>query len=450
MMCKEINADTIFSNTGNKYSLGEKIGKCGQGIIYSTENNEFITKLYYPTGKSEIDENIIEKIKYIKDTNAPKNFAPIIDVIEQPYIGYVMEKENGYKTLNSYLVPDKGCSVHEWYNKGLGLYERLFVGYIIAKAFENMEKQYLYFCDISTDNIFVKIDKNSAIKITDIDDIYTPGKGISTNPDSTRYTAPEIAKGLRCPDVLSDNYSLAVLLYELLRVGHPYSSDKNSINMLPAEIVFTEEISRLFERCFVDGCANRAHRPSASEFQNAFLKATNKIVKCPNCGAWHYLIKKEKEWRNCPWCDFETKPKAIIYFYDMLFAGEDYKTIDPNECLSSKLEDLFVIKENRRNRIKGFYFFKNSESIKLPSIRENYLTIVHNEKGYYVYNEFSKEGIVIKRFRTGQFNKLDYKKALLLQNGDEIYFEVNDSDATKIECAGHTYSYVKMAKFMEV
>ncbi len=76
--------------------------------------------------------------------------------------------------------------------------------------------------------------------------------------------------------MLSDNYSLAVILFELLRVGHPYISDDvldgtpeedenalagnadyvtddNSTNMLRQILSSRINLKELFRRCFVDG-----------------------------------------------------------------------------------------------------------------------------------------------------------------------------------------------------
>ena len=470
---EDLTGVTIASTTGRKYKIQGKIGQGAQGVVYSIAGEELVVKLYYPTGSQAIEADILERIKCIKNIKVPRNFVAITDIIEQPYIGYVMEKVEGYKPLNSYLIPDRNKSFPEWYNSGLGLYERLFIGYIIAKAFVSLEKQNLSYCDISGNNILVRVVKGASVKMIDVDNIYTPGRGAAAILGTPRYIAPEVVSGLRSPDVLSDNYSLAVILFELLRVGHPYISDdildgtpedeeqalngnadyvteENSTNMLPADVVFTDKLSKLFERCFVDGKVNRLNRPSASEFQNALLDATNKIIKCPNCGAWHYPRKKNGAWQGCPWCDTETKPKARLNFYDILFAGNHYQTLSQNDIVSIKLENTFIIKENRKNYVKGFYLLNSSISSNIPIMTDNYVSIVHNGKGYYVYNAFSKNGIIVKQYKTQKYYRIENNMTLLLETGDEIYFEMDGTYATKIHCGGKEYSYIKMARFMEV
>ena len=81
---------------------------------------------------------------------------------------------------------------------------------------------------------------------------------------------------------------------------------------------------------------------------------------------------------------------------------------------------------------------------------DNYVSIVHNGKGYYVYNAFSKNGIIVKQYKTQKYYRIENNMTLLLETGDEIYFEMDGTDATKIHCGGKEYSYIKMARFMEV
>lgn len=234
--------------------------------------------------------------------------------------------------------------------------------------------------------------------------------------------------------MLSDNYSLAVILFELLRVGHPYISDDvldgtpedeenalagnadyvtddNSTNMLPADIVFTDKLKELFRRCFVDGKHNRLSRPSATEFEQALLEASNKVIKCPSCGAWHYPRKDGKSYAGCPWCDSPSRPKAMLNFYDILFEGTDYQT---GKILDSKagkkLVNSYVLKESRKNLVKGLYVLRFDDPSKERRTADNYITIAHNEQGYHAYNEFGKDGIVVKQYGTNKYIRVEKTK----------------------------------------
>ena len=465
---QNLTGETIITISGKRYKLGKLAGYGAQGVVYEDDTGLKMIKLYYPSGSEIVDEDILDRLRYIRKVKMPPNFVEIEDIIDEPYIGYVMEKVTGYKPLSTYLIPDKEMTFSDWYNRGLGLRERIFIGYIIAKAFGELEKNNLSYCDISGSNILVRIQKGASIKMIDVDNIYTAGKGTAAVLGTPRYIAPEVMSRQKNPDVLSDNYSLAVILFELLRVGHPYISDdvldgtpedeeaalagkydyvtdENSTNMLPANVVFTDKLKELFRRCFVDGKKNRLARPSALEFEYALLEASNKVIKCPSCGAWHYVRKTGRVYEDCPWCDSQSKPKARLNFYDILSEGEDYRTGQKVDSESKgKLVNTYILREGK-NQIKSLYVLRYDNPATTSRAAENYMTIAKDSRGYWAYNEFSKEGIVVKRYRTKEYVALQSKEAVLLENGDEVYFELN----VTIEVGGRKYSFIRMARFME-
>lgn len=471
---EDLTGVTIMSETGSKYKLLKQAGCGAQGVVYEEARGKYMVKLYYPSDCQTIDNDIIERLRFIKNISMPSNFVAVVDIITKPYIGYIMEKVSEHTPLNAYLIPDRSKPFPEWYNRGLGLYERIFIGYVIAKAFAELEKSNLAYCDISGNNILVKISKGASVKMIDIDNVYIAGKGKASVLGTPRYIAPEVINGQHTPDVLSDNYSLAVILFEILRVGHPYISDdildgtpedeenalagassyvtpENSTNMLPEDIVFTDKLKALFKRCFVDGKNNRLCRPSATEFEHALLEASNKLIKCPTCGAWHYPRKTGKIYEGCPWCDAPSRPIAMLNFYDILFDGKDYQRARVvGDKKSGKLVNTYVLKTGRKNIVKSLYVLRFDDLGKPSRASENYLTIAHDAKGYHVYNEFSKKGIVVKRYATREYIRIESKKELLLRSGDEIYFEIQGAGSVGIECGGSQYSFIRMARFMEV
>ncbi|WP_158098627.1 protein kinase domain-containing protein [Flavonifractor sp. An112] len=465
---QDLSGEIITSVEGTKYKLGELAGYGAQGVVYQAENSSKMIKLYYPTGSDIVDSEILERLSFIKNVKVPPNFVAIHELIEAPYVGYVMDRVVDHRPLNTYLIPDKNLSFAEWYNQGFGLRERIFLGYLIAKAFGALERSNLSYCDISGNNILVKIGKGASIKMIDVDNIYVAGKGNAAVLGTPRYIAPEVISRQKNPDVLSDNYSLAVILFELLRVGHPYISDEvldgspedeeaalagkvtyvtdeNSTNMLPADIVLTVKLKELFRKCFVDGKRNRMARPSAQEFEFALLEASNKVIKCPSCGAWHYPRKANRVYSGCPWCDAPSKPKARLNFYDVLSEGSDYRKGTPLDgSTKGKLVNSYILREGK-NQIKSLYVLRADDPSKAIRAADNYLTIAKDSKGYWAYNEFSKNNIVVKKYQTGEYHRIGIKKAILLDNGDAIYFEMN----VTIEVGGKQYSFIRMARFME-
>ena len=141
----------------------------------------------------------------------------------------------------------------------------------------------------------------------------------------------------------------------------------------------------------------------------------------------------------------------MLNFYDVLYEGDNYrnaKVVGDNK--NGKIVNSYVLKESRKNFIKSLYILRFDDPGKEKRFSENYMTIAPNEKGYHAYNEFSKSGIVIRKYNSKEFLQLDNKKEVLLQNGDEIYFEIENTRAINIECGGNHYSFIRVAHFMEV
>ena len=226
-------------------------------------------------------------------------------------------------------------------------------------------------------------------------------------------------------------------------------TEENSRSMLPEDLVFTEKLKELFRKCFEEGKQNRLARPSAKEFEYALLEASNKLIQCSVCGAWHYPRKQGRVYAPCPWCDSESKPQARLNFYDCLFYGTSYqqKTIE-EEMVSKKVVNSYMLREGK-NQIKRLYIMKQDTLNKNCRASENYFTIAKDDNGYHGYNEFSQDGIVIFQFATSNYIRLEPKKEILLKNGDAIFFELEQNEAFQMECGGKLYSYIRMARFME-
>ena len=97
--------------------LTKKAGGGAQGVVYEEASGKYMIKFYYPSDSKAIDSDILERVRFIKNIQMPKNFVTVVDVINSPNIGYVMEKIVDHKSLNSYLIPDKNMPFTEWYNQ---------------------------------------------------------------------------------------------------------------------------------------------------------------------------------------------------------------------------------------------------------------------------------------------------------------------------------------------
>lgn len=480
---QNLTGEEIVTVSGHTYRLGKLAGCGAQGVVYEDSSGEKLIKLYDPKGAHVLDEDILDRLRFIQNAKLASPFISIEDIIAKPYIGYVTKKVKDHKPLNAYLIPDTEMSFSEWYNQGLGLRERLLIGYSIANAFEIFEQRNFSYCDISGGKILVKRSQTGiSTQIIGTDNMYVAGKGTAAVLGSPRYMAPEVVSRQRNPDLLSDRYSLAVILFELLRVGHPYISDDilagspeeeaalagtydyvtddNSTNMVSADVVFTDKLKQLFRTCFVDGKRNRLVRPSAKEFAYALLEASNKLTQCPHCGAWHYPRKTEQGHR-CPWCDAPSKAKAWLIFYDILSKGADYKN---GEGINQKAVNSYILRDGNGNLIKSLYVLRADDPAKVSRAVENYLWIAQDAEGYWACNAYAKDGMKIRKIngtyvvitqngskvskecRPGDCITLHYGEAIKLDHGDFICFEPN----TTIEVGKVKYSFIRVARFLEV
>ena len=346
----ELEGQILTSINGTKYYLSKIIGQGAQGIIYSTADDEYVVKLYKKESELK-NKKKLKKLNWLLKTDYPDQFIKPLDIIDSPYIGYVMKKVKGHVSLNKLLIPNRGMAFSDWYNQETGgLYRRLLVGQKIAMQFANLHKLNLAYCDLSGNNILVNenTDVNSVCMI-DIDNIYIPGADEVNVLGTSRYMAPEILTKQLDPDIFTDSYSLAVILFELLKSGHPYIGDfiedgtpeqmteaykglypyvedpANDLNrssqMLPSDVVFTTTLKELFQKTFIDGKENRVSRIRAQEYALAFQRASNLVVKCSECGNWHYAKPDENHEYKCPWCDAPYEKPMRIAFYEK-YAGK--------------------------------------------------------------------------------------------------------------------------------
>ena len=86
---QNLTGETIITVDGKKYKLGKLAGYGAQGVVYEDASEKKMIKLYYPSGSDIIEEDIIERLRFIRDVKMPRNFVKIIDIVDRPYTGYV-------------------------------------------------------------------------------------------------------------------------------------------------------------------------------------------------------------------------------------------------------------------------------------------------------------------------------------------------------------------------
>src|SRR5262249_12787408 len=145
------------------------------------------------------------------------------------------------------------------------------------------------------------------------------------------YTPPEL-QGARFADFdrgpEHDAFALAVLIFQLLMQGiHPFAGrytgqgepadltgrivaghwpyvKRRSVPYLPNPhappfTVLPPQVQELMQRCFEDGHARQALRPSAAAWHQGLMEAEMELVSCPVNPQQHVYHRSQA---NCPWC----------------------------------------------------------------------------------------------------------------------------------------------------
>lgn len=449
---EELEGRILKSINGRKYCLSKIIGQGAQGIIYSTVDDEYVVKLYKKESDLK-DKKKLKKLTWLLKTDYPDQFIKPLDIIESPYVGYVMKKVKGHISLNKVLIPNRDMSFSEWYNNSTGgLYKRLLLGQKIAIQFANLHKKNLAYCDLSGNNILVNenTDVNSVCMI-DIDNIYIPGADAVNVLGTSRYMAPEILTKQFDPDIFTDSYSLAVILFELLKTGHPYIGDfiedgtpeqmteaykglypyvddplndlNRSSQMLPSDVVFTTTLKELFQKTFIDGKENRISRIRAQEYALAFQRASNLVVKCSDCGNWHYAKPDDNHKYICPWCDAPYKKPLRIAFYEKYNCRINGQKIPIKD---KHLED-FILKEKSKNIVTKNYIKESYDEQENVALEEYFSVRLAKDGKYYLINQLGNM-VALKKanednfvvIRREEMKPLDVKDTIIFENPREL------------------------------
>lgn len=453
---KDLEGEVIQTVSGEKYVLTDLIGEGAQGVVYSEASGAYLIKLYRKSNEFQ-QKNRFNKLKWLINQDYPDQFIRPLDLIREPYIGYVMEKVKGHISLNKLLIPPRNESFSKWYNHDTGgLRRRLFIGYKIAIQFALLHDTNRAYCDISGSNILVNEDSSIAsICMIDIDNIYIPGSESGNVLGTSRYMAPEIINRRLVPDIFTDAYSLAVIIFELLRIGHPYVGDmvengtpaqqseaylglypyeddpkedsNRSSQMLPIEVVTTENLRNLFRKTFIQGKENRLERASARDFAIACLEASNRVMKCPNCNCWHIAkVNKEKQYQ-CPWCDDINEKPMFIQFKDRYYISKIGK--DSNrEVFKDVVVNSFVLRDEKNditnNYISNFYIKRD----KFAKPIDQYFTIRKAINGkFYILNPNNNELYIQKSQSNKTIQITNRDNVVEIGKGDKIFFEDIDN-----------------------
>jgi serine/threonine protein kinase len=201
------------------------------------------------------------------------------------------------------------------------------LGMELSDTFLALHSQGLCYRDISFGNVFFD-PRTGRPLICDNDNVGVDGASTSAVLGTRRFMAPEIVRREAAPSTATDLYSLSVLLFYLLMVGHPlvgrrelqfdiwdemaesvlfgrepkFVFDPNDQSNAPVPelhgsvltnwTIYPEHIRRLFTQAFTVGLSDpRNGRVRESVWRSALARLRDLVMKCPACS-------KESFWQD--------------------------------------------------------------------------------------------------------------------------------------------------------
>jgi len=324
---------------GRRYKLVAQLNDTGgQGVIYTTEDTNLLIKVRTPP-RSRDSQDYRRQLLVLAQRNL-KIDALVLPraVLDEPYLGYIMDRVDHAIPLDELVYPK--ISSKTWHIETGGLRRRLQIAAELARTILQIHRNGLCYVDLSWKNVLIPSDsKRTLIKLIDPDNLSIPGTSLAEVIGSAGFIAPEILKEDRFPNHTSDRWSLAVAIFNLLVLNHPFFGDqvlegepeledkaylgelpytdskdnhqnRSSVG-LPVGKVLTRKLRELSRQTFEAGVTDPHARPSPEEWLSALQEATDQTALCPHCrGTSYYLPEMRNSDLVCEWCG-KTSPRPI-------------------------------------------------------------------------------------------------------------------------------------------
>jgi len=388
----EIGQGVEMEYGGNANVLGV-LGSGGQGIVYLVDFNGTkwalkwydVEKIRNPKSfRKNIQENIndgppSEKFlwpKYLTKERSDGCFGYIMDLRPKDFDSFV-DILNTYR-LDIDPLTGKATKVPVRFSS---LFVMVTAVINIVNAFRQLHRAGKSYQDLNDGGFFINVNTGE-ILVCDCDNIAPDGSnfGIGGKPG---YMAPEVVRGIAKPNVQTDKYSLAVVLFKLLFRGDPmegekvvkdvcltesselkhygqntvfvYDPDNNSNRPVPGIHdnvirfwkIYPDYIKDAFIRSFTTGVKEPNKRMIENEWQKLFIRLRSEIISC-RCGRTNFSSMFEKtddKTFRCPKCGNEIKTISLskrdyripLYAGCRLFDCETDQHSDDFETVSAEV-----------------------------------------------------------------------------------------------------------------
>ncbi len=325
---------------GTIYTVRSLLGEGGQGEVYLVEGGgeRLALKMY----KGQVSDDFRYNLQTNVENGAPSKaflWPKQILTFDDGTLGYFMDlRPSEYVSFVSLLT-----------GKNAFKSQALLLKWCIelCMAFKKLHELGYAYQDLNDGSFFLNPDTGELL-ICDNDNVTANKKNLGIL-GKMRYMAPELVRGDKdkktgerlLPDVYSDRFSLAVILFLALCLGNPYEGErlKNydivdedaEYEMFGAKPIFVYHktdksnrpirgyhssvlkrwaylplyIKEAFHRTFVEGLTDRENeRTTPMEWIKLLVKYRDELITCPRCGHQFILgLEEKKLTENCPLCN---------------------------------------------------------------------------------------------------------------------------------------------------
>ena len=416
----ELNiGDTIEMEYGGDAKILKLIGSGGQGNVYLVEFNgsQYALK-WYDIGKMRDPQLFRQNLRNnIKDGAPSENFLWPLYMTkdrEDGCFGYVMnlrpaEYDSFVSILNTYKLEIDQNTGRAMKQKVqfLNLYTMVNAVINIVDAFRQLHRAGKSYQDLNDGGFFINV-KTGDVLVCDCDNIAPDGSnfGIGGKPG---YMAPEVVRGLTKPNVQTDKYSLAVVLFKLLFRGDPMEGEKVVKDICLTEAlelkhygqqavfifdpdnrsnrpvrgihdnvikfwqIYPEYIREAFIHSFTTGLNNPNKRIIENEWLKLFLRLRSEIITC-SCGRINFSTMFEEidgHTLRCRRCnsEFLTMEFSSLKYRIPLFLGCKFYACDTDPTTDDYKTVTGILVENKlKPGVVGIKnMSQNSWRVKMPN-----------------------------------------------------------------------------------
>jgi len=359
----QFKKNDYFTYNGQKVNILDVLGEGGQGEVYlvSYDNQKLAFKYYKETPSDDFKYNLKNNIsKGSPSTNFlwPKEFVEFDDGT----CGYFMDlRGKNYVSFISYLT---GKS--KFKNKNILLNWCIE----LAKSFKLLHERGYSYQDLNDGSFFIDPDTGKLL-ICDNDNVTADKRNLGVL-GKMRYMAPEIVRAdkdkntgeRQMPDIHSDRFSLAIILFLALCMGNPFEGEclkkyiivdeKAELEMFGNKPVYIYNeldksnrpirgyhvavinkypllpsyIKNAFHKTFVDGLKDRENgRTTEIEWLKLLCRYRDELITCECGNEYIYGFFEKKNNDRCPVCKKSTRK------FCYLTVGKNRVLLEPGKYL---------------------------------------------------------------------------------------------------------------------